>query len=64
MKLDKQNSSNSSYGILKGKIKISHDFNDEDTEINKMFYGGDAIACNVDKTDKKLKSKNMFTPSL
>lgn len=29
----------SSYGILKGKIWIAKDFNDEDQEINKMFYG-------------------------
>ncbi len=29
----------SSYGILKGKVWMSDDFNDEDEEINKMFYG-------------------------
>ena len=29
----------SSYGILKGKIQVPDDFNDEDEEINKMFYG-------------------------
>ena len=29
----------SSYGILKGKIWMSDDFNEEDEEINKMFYG-------------------------
>lgn len=26
-------------GLLKGKIWISDDFNEEDKEINKMFYG-------------------------
>ncbi|MEK7573687.1 MAG: type II toxin-antitoxin system Phd/YefM family antitoxin [Patescibacteria group bacterium] len=26
-------------GLLKGKIWISDDFDDEDPEINKMFYG-------------------------
>jgi len=29
----------SSYGILKGKIDVPDNFNDEDEEINKMFYG-------------------------
>jgi len=29
----------SSYGILKGKINVPDNFNDEDREINKMFYG-------------------------
>ncbi len=29
----------SSYGILKGKINVPDNFNDEDEEINKMFYG-------------------------
>ena len=29
----------SSYGTLKGKIWMSDDFNEEDEEINKMFYG-------------------------
>lgn len=27
-------------GLWKGKIWISDDFNDEDPEINKLFYGG------------------------
>ena len=27
-------------GLLKGKILISDDFNDEDPEINKLFYEG------------------------
>ena len=27
-------------GLLKGKIWISDDFNDEDPEINKLFYEG------------------------
>ncbi|MBI4990722.1 type II toxin-antitoxin system Phd/YefM family antitoxin [Candidatus Gottesmanbacteria bacterium] len=27
-------------GLLKGKIWISDDFNDEDKDINKLFYGG------------------------
>ncbi len=27
------------FGQLKGKIKIPDDFNDENEEINKMFYG-------------------------
>ena len=26
-------------GLLKGKIFVSDDFNDEDEEINKLFYG-------------------------
>ena len=29
----------SSYGIFKGKIWMSDDFNEEDEEINKLFYG-------------------------
>ncbi len=29
----------SSYGILKGKVWVSNDFDKEDLEINKMFYG-------------------------
>ena len=29
------------FGILKGKIWISDDFNDEDPKINKLFYEGD-----------------------
>ena len=28
-------------GLLKGKIWISDNFNDEDPEINKLFYEGD-----------------------
>ena len=28
-------------GLLKGKIFVSDDFNDEDPEINKLFYEGD-----------------------
>jgi prevent-host-death family protein len=28
------------FGLLKGKIWISDDFNDEDPEINKLFYEG------------------------
>ena len=28
-------------GLWKGKIWMSDDFNDEDPEINKMFYEGD-----------------------
>lgn len=35
-KLDKRK-----FGLLKGKIWISDDFNDEDEEINKLFYEGD-----------------------
>lgn len=35
----KQDQIMSSYGKFKGKIMISDDFNDEDPEINKMFYG-------------------------
>jgi antitoxin (DNA-binding transcriptional repressor) of toxin-antitoxin stability system len=27
-------------GLLKGKIEIPDDFNDEDEEINKLFYDG------------------------
>lgn len=27
------------FGLMKGKIWMSDDFNDEDEEINKMFYG-------------------------
>lgn len=30
-------------GLWKGKVWISDDFNDEDPEINKMFYGGDPL---------------------
>jgi len=29
----------SSYGAFKGKIKVPDNFNDEDLEINKLFYG-------------------------
>lgn len=29
------------FGLLKGKIWISDDFDDEDPEINKLFYDGD-----------------------
>lgn len=28
-------------GLWKGKVWISDDFNDEDPEINKLFYEGD-----------------------
>lgn len=28
-------------GLLKGKIFVPDDFNEEDEEINKMFYGGE-----------------------
>lgn len=28
-------------GLLKGKIFVPDDFNEEDEEINKMFYGED-----------------------
>ncbi len=28
-------------GLWKGKVWISDDFNDEDEEINKLFYGED-----------------------
>lgn len=28
-------------GLLKGKIVIPNDFDDEDEEINKLFYGGE-----------------------
>lgn len=28
-------------GLLKGKIVIPDDFDDEDEEINKLFYGGE-----------------------
>ncbi|MBX9838725.1 MAG: type II toxin-antitoxin system Phd/YefM family antitoxin [Silvanigrellaceae bacterium] len=27
------------YGLLKGKIRISDDFDDENEEINNLFYG-------------------------
>ena len=27
------------FGLWKGKVSISDDFDDEDPEINKMFYG-------------------------
>lgn len=30
-------------GLLKGKIWVSDDFDDESEEINKMFYGGDSL---------------------
>ena len=29
------------FGALKGKIWVSDDFDDEDEEINKMFYEGE-----------------------
>ena len=29
-------------GLLKGKISVPDDFDDESEEINKMFYGKDA----------------------
>lgn len=29
------------FGLLKGKIWVSDDFDDEDEEINKLFYEGD-----------------------
>lgn len=28
-------------GLLKGQIKVSPDFDEEDPEINKLFYGSD-----------------------
>lgn len=28
-------------GLWKGKVWVSEDFNDEDEEINKLFYEGD-----------------------
>lgn len=28
-------------GLLKGKISVPDDFNDEDEEINKLFYEGE-----------------------
>lgn len=30
-------------GLWKGKVWVSDDFDDEDEEINKMFYGGDSL---------------------
>lgn len=30
-------------GLWKGKVWMSEDFNDEDEEINKLFYGGDKL---------------------
>ena len=35
----KENKQKRVFGQLKGKIKIPQNFNDEDEEINKMFYG-------------------------
>ncbi|MBI2029502.1 hypothetical protein HYT02_03750 [Candidatus Gottesmanbacteria bacterium] len=35
----KENKNPRKPGLLKGKIWISDDFNDEDEEINKLFYG-------------------------
>lgn len=29
------------FGLLKGKIWVSDDFDDEDPEINKLFYEGE-----------------------
>lgn len=29
------------FGLLKGKISVPDNFNDEDEEINKLFYGDD-----------------------
>lgn len=31
------------FGLWKGKVWISDDFNDEDPEINKLFYEGDIL---------------------
>jgi len=31
------------FGALKGKVWISPDFDDEDEEINKLFYEGDVF---------------------
>lgn len=31
------------FGALKGSIWMSDGFNDEDPEINEMFYGGDEL---------------------
>ncbi len=36
-----------SYGILKGKVWVSDDFDKEDPEINKMFYG-ELLISNLD----------------
>lgn len=36
VKFEKQKKK-SSYGLLKGKVWMSEDFNDEDPEINKLF---------------------------
>ena len=30
-------------GLWKGKVWIAPDFDDEDEEINEMFYGGDKL---------------------
>lgn len=30
-------------GLWKGKVWMSEDFNDEDEEINELFYGGDKL---------------------
>lgn len=30
------------FGVLKGKVWVAGDFDDEDAEINALFYGEDA----------------------
>lgn len=40
-KKNNQKPINRGFGCLKGKIWISDDFDKEDPEINKMFYGED-----------------------
>lgn len=41
------------FGLWKGKVWISSDFDDEDEEINEMFYGGDPLDTKLPK--RKLK---------
>ncbi len=41
------------FGLLKGKIWISPDFDDEDEEINKLFYEGEIFPDVKTADDKK-----------
>lgn len=40
-------------GLLKGKIEIPDNFNDEDEELNKLFYEGEIFPAEKKKDGKK-----------
>lgn len=48
---------NTSFGTFSGKIHTSDNFDDEDSEINTMFYGGDKLFFNIEKINRNLKLK-------